>query len=373
MKMDARAKESLIRLFELFAEDEASESSASEAGQRTLPETVARVTVIKRQNRGLPCEHRSMGNNIIMVLNGTNEARTFNQWKEAGRYPRRGAKAFYIFKPYTRKVKEKAQDGEEEERLAVYGFGPLPVFRYEDTEGESVDHPDYSPVKLPPLTEVAAALGVDVRYAPHGGRYLGFYAPGQRAITLMSHDARVSFHELAHAADDLVSGLKGTKADKEVVAETVAATLGIMYSGKSAPSLVSRAYIEGYVGEAQAAKAAAGARQGGEVPGAYPELFWGSGGRFRESERGGEKMRQEGYATIYDLEEYDQVRMELDTEGYVLDDSGVGYTIDSWVAFKTPCARCSSKGGHYEAWHNPETGSRRGFSMCPQCGEVVEF
>jgi hypothetical protein len=198
-----------------------------------------------------------MGNCVIMLRRDTSDARTYKQWEKVGRYPKKGSKAFHILKPLKYKVSEEDPDmGKKAERWVIYGFGGVPVFRYEDTEGEEIEHPDYTPIELPPLYEVADNLKVSVSYAPFADRVQGVYTPSSRSIVLMSHDERVFFHELAHAADDLVSGLKGTKADKEVVAETVAATLGVMYSGKSAPSLVSRAYIEGYVGEAQAAKAA---------------------------------------------------------------------------------------------------------------------
>jgi hypothetical protein len=85
------------------------------------------------------------------------------------------------------------------------------------------------------------------------------HAPGRRSITLMSHDARVFFHELAHAADHRASGLEGPPELQEIVAETVATTLGVMY-GLEDQTPISRRYIEKYApGDQQAAKAVLGA------------------------------------------------------------------------------------------------------------------
>ncbi len=55
------------------------------------------------------------------------------------------------------------------------------------------------PAALPPLSEVAAALGVTVVYAPFRGRAYGWFNPQARTITLASPDVPVFFHELAHA------------------------------------------------------------------------------------------------------------------------------------------------------------------------------
>jgi hypothetical protein len=236
--MHPKGRESLERLLDLFQHEE------------ELPTAVAQATVIERQNIGAPSESWSLGNRLIMVAHGTSDARAFGQWKEVGRYPKKGSKAFHLLKPLTRKARDSEAGGasdEAENKRVVYGFGSFPVFRYEDTEGEPVEHPDYSPVAVPPLYEVAGELGVSVDYAPFVEKRLGFYQPRARRIMLHSHDERVFFHELGHAADDRASGpLKGgSDPEQEMIAELVAATLCVMY-GFEGYLLGSKRYVEHY-------------------------------------------------------------------------------------------------------------------------------
>jgi len=118
----------------------------------------------------------------------------------------------------------------------VSGFVGVPVFRIEDTEGAPLERPDYRPTKFPPLFEVAERLGVPVAYVPFVERFKGFYSPGEDRIVLCSHDVRVFFHELAHAAHARVLRERGESirggqvASQEIVAETCAATLCRLYS-----------------------------------------------------------------------------------------------------------------------------------------------
>jgi antirestriction protein ArdC len=200
-----------------------------------LPERVAQ-TVIAQQAGTSPMVNWSLGNQLLAIIAGTTDARGYRQWQEAGRHVRKGSKALYILAPSTRKIREQDETtGEETERTAVVGFLGVPVFRYEDTEGAALEQPDYDPPQPPPLRDVAARLGVDVSYAPFVGDARGYYQSGRDRIVLMSHDERVFFHELAHAAHQRVLGdrgeaLKGGQlAGQEIVAETVAATLCRLY------------------------------------------------------------------------------------------------------------------------------------------------
>ena len=67
-------------------------------------------------------------------LSGTYDARGYNQWKEAERTVKKGAKALYILVPMIYKVKDKP-DANEEESKQLKGFKAMPVFKVEDTEG----------------------------------------------------------------------------------------------------------------------------------------------------------------------------------------------------------------------------------------------
>lgn len=201
-----------------------------------LPQAVARA-VIKGDAR--PCDRWSLGNRLIMLAAGTEDARGFKQWQEVGRRVKKGAKAFYILAPLTKKktVRRTEVDPETggerevtEERTVVTGFRGVPVFRVEDTEGEPL--PDYSPPEPPPLFDVAKRFVDDVKYRPFTGGYFGCFKPGKREIVLTTHDAFTFFHELAHAVHDTIKpgGLKGGQhADQEIVAELAACALCELY------------------------------------------------------------------------------------------------------------------------------------------------
>lgn len=241
-RISSKAKASLDRLVEMFASER-------------LPEAVAQ-TVMLREQSDAPSAKWSLSNRLIMLAGGTTDARGFKQWQEVGRRVKEGAKAFHILGPMTKTIRERDKDrGEDAERRIVAGFKSIPVFGYEETEGEDIEIPDYRPLHLPPLSEVADALGVRVSYAPFVADALGFYRPGRKSMTLCTHDVRTFFHELAHAAHDAVTpgGLKaGQDPEQEVVAETVAATLCIMY-GFEGYVAHSRKYVECYAAEGDSA------------------------------------------------------------------------------------------------------------------------
>jgi hypothetical protein len=198
-----------------------------------LPERIAE-TVIARAEGESPAANWSLGNQLLMILAGTADARGYRQWQEVCRHVSKGSKAFYILAPKTRNITEKDKTtGDESRRTIVTGFLGIPVFRYEDTEGLSIEQPDYKPAEFPPLYDVAARLGVTVDYLPFTARFQGYYSPSDKRIVCCSHDTRVFFHELAHAAHDRIrprqAGVKGQVAQRELVADTVAAVLCHLY------------------------------------------------------------------------------------------------------------------------------------------------
>src|SRR3990167_3958441 len=135
-----RADAALAEILELF-----------ESGE--LPAAVARST-IRRLESDAPSAAWSLGNRLLMMLAGSDDARGFRQWEQADRRVRKGSKAFYILAPSTRKIRETdPATGEELERVAVVGFHGIAVFRLEDTDGAEVVRPDYTPAQLPPLFE----------------------------------------------------------------------------------------------------------------------------------------------------------------------------------------------------------------------------
>lgn len=191
-----------------------------ESGQ--MPEAVA-FNVIRKQHGVVykPSDCWSLGNQILQMLQHTDDARGYKQWKEVGRTVIKGRKAIHILAPMTHKVKKtNPNTGLEEERVVITGFKPIPVFRYEDTEGKDLDFiPDFVPPIPPPFWDVAAKMGIKVSYMPMLGNYLGRFNMRDNTIKLCSEDAVVYFHELAHAVHHSFVDLR--KCDHDV-AETVA-------------------------------------------------------------------------------------------------------------------------------------------------------
>lgn len=223
-----------------------------------VPERIA-STVIARLEGLAPMASWSLGNQLLALRAGTTDARGYRQWQGVGRYVAKGERAVWILAPCTRKVTETdAVSGETTSRPIVTGFKCIPVFAYESTEGMPIERENFDPPQLPPLHEVAEALGVSVEYAPapHGCDYQGFYQPDKDRIVLVTHAERTFFHELAHAAHRRVLQARGEdltngqNASQEIVAETVAATLCKLY-GFDGYIFAGREYVAAY---AEAAK-----------------------------------------------------------------------------------------------------------------------
>ena len=193
----------------------------------------------------IPCSRWSLMNRTLMFLSGTADARGYQQWRQANRWVRKGAKAVYILVPYIKRFEDK-DDGEEQQRLA--GFMCRPVFRLEDTDGEALD---YEQLELPelPLLERAEGWGISVRAVPGNYRYQGYYSPDRHEIALASPDESVFFHELSHASHEKIKGSLKTGQDalQEIVAELSAQALCAMVGKRSEDTVGnSYRYIESY-------------------------------------------------------------------------------------------------------------------------------
>lgn len=213
-----KAKEILAGLLNLF-----------ESGQ--APAAITK-SVIEARTSDRPAAKWSIGNRMILAIAGTEDARGFNQWKEVGRYVKKGAHAVYILAPNTKVITEKNKDtGEDEKHSIVTGFRYIPVFRVEDTEGKPLPAPaDYRPDVMPPLYDVAVAMGINVQWAPTNGSEYGHCTVDGRNIVLRTHEVCTFFHELGHAAHGKIKPLKGGQhADQETVAQMVSETLCQMY------------------------------------------------------------------------------------------------------------------------------------------------
>ena len=125
-----------------------------------FPEAVAMSVIRKREGEEIPSDKWSLGNRLLMHMQGTEDARGYKQWQMCGRQVKKGTKAIYIFSPATKVIKEKNAEGEEEKKIIITGFYPTSVFRYEDTEGEELPIYNYKPEKYPPFFDVAEKLGI---------------------------------------------------------------------------------------------------------------------------------------------------------------------------------------------------------------------
>jgi len=199
-----------------------------------VPTALAPVFVHRHDD--LPCRRWSWSNQLLTVLAGTEDARGFRQWEHSGRRVSKGAKAFYILGPVTKKI-PRTEDGERRDSVAVVGFKGIPVFRLADTEvadaekwalANSASAAEKRFVEALPLVEVARAWDLHVdTFSGAGANYLGYYQHGQ-AIALGVRNASTWAHELCHAADDRNGSLTkrpGQQLDNEVVAELGGAVL----------------------------------------------------------------------------------------------------------------------------------------------------
>lgn len=173
-------------------------------------------------------------NRLLMFFAGTQDARGFRQWKQVKRYVKKGSKAFHILVPCITTV---VDEDTEEERRILKGFLCAPVFRFEDTDGESLG---YEQIKVPdfPLIEKAQEWGISVKAIPGRYTYYGYFSQTRNEIALATPEETVFFHELAHAAHARLLGtLKpGQHWNQEIVAELSAAALTRLV-GKTTNSL----------------------------------------------------------------------------------------------------------------------------------------
>jgi len=189
-----------------------------------------------------PAINWSLANRILAAAQAGNpDCRGYNQWKTVGRQVEKGSQAVYIFSPITVK---KEDDNGEEKRVCI-GFKPIPVFSLEATKGDPL--PAYTPATLPPLSDVAARMGINVKYCPLPPDRLGDYTPSLERIRLGTKDESTWFHELAHAAHKKIDGKlkKGQDAGQETIAELSAAVLMQLYGLRDHTGNAWK-YISGY-------------------------------------------------------------------------------------------------------------------------------
>lgn len=204
-----------------------------------------------------PARKWSLFNFGLMRSQHTGDARGFKQWQIVGRKVKKGARAIYILAPMTKKITDKKNP--DEEKTIVVGFRSIPVFRYEDTEGEALaDLPDLAALDAEkeslPLYDVCERLGVAVSYAPSPGDYRGYYAPIEKEIVLSTDAEQTFFHELSHAIDAELNGGLAKPGSKdsdfdEIVAELSACFLASLYGRQPANLAKTKVYVSHFSGK----------------------------------------------------------------------------------------------------------------------------
>lgn len=209
---------------------------------------LAHSVIRKHEADIIPSDMWSLGNRTLMLSQNSQDARGYKQWQAVNRNVTKGSKAIYIFAPLTKKIKDKDKEtGDEIDKVILYGFRPIPVFRYEDTEGEPLPEFDYKPKTYPNFFDVAEKLNLKVEYRPMQGTFLGRYTPKNRTIQLCSQDANVYYHELAHAVHSTFFNLATDKDKAEIVAEFSACVLSEL-TGVSGYEFQGYEYIKKYCG-----------------------------------------------------------------------------------------------------------------------------
>ena len=202
----------------------------------------------------IPLRSWSMCNQMIAFFYGTRDARTFNSWKEVGRFPKKGSHAFQIVAPLFKTEKDEASN---EEKQVLSGFRLINEFRVEDTEGEELPYQTRMKklnVEELPLIDVASKLGIKVQ-ADLCGSAEGSFSPYERLIRMNCTDKQVFLHELSHAVIAEIKKKDKVKLDygfEEICAELSSAFLGSLY-GVDVDLQQTKAYIHGWAGKGHVA------------------------------------------------------------------------------------------------------------------------
>ena len=195
----------------------------------TLPKALSLLFIHRKDE--VPSRNWSWHNQLLVAMCGTTDARGIRQWNKAGRRIKKGAKAIWILAPWTKRITEENDHGEEVLRDVLIGFRSVPVFSVNDTEGDELpteDSANQEWIHSLPLVEVAHAWEIHVdTYSFKPGAPLGYFAvrPHNQTIVLGVENIATWAHELVHAADYRVTGLKGSRPYKEIVAEFGSAVL----------------------------------------------------------------------------------------------------------------------------------------------------
>lgn len=196
-----------------------------------LEDTVKKTAI---KIAGIPSESYSFKNQMLLALQGTNDARGSKAWQKIGRNPRDWGNIVTIFAPSMRKIKNK-ETGETEDQLI--GFRTIGLYAVENTYGKPLEETEKQIFKMPELVHVAEKLNCKVRFGNTGKAwgYLAHRKGSQESeIVLGTEEQGTFFHELTHLAQLRIDGsLKnGQDPTQECIAQLGSCVLARMYGFK---------------------------------------------------------------------------------------------------------------------------------------------
>lgn len=201
---------------------------------KEFPEQLSR-TLINRldSDAPIPALGWSISNQLLLMAQGTMDARTEKAWKDVGRtvIDKSPSKKVWILCPNNKEIEVLKDDNTKEKKIITVGYFMGWRWAVENTEGKELAKADYTPVNLPPLMEVAEKWGIKVEYIPHDkARGCYGYATTNNEIYLCTTEAKTFFHELAHQAHRKIDDRGWLDKERaEIIAELSAATLCLMY------------------------------------------------------------------------------------------------------------------------------------------------
>ena len=211
----------------------------------------------------IPSAKWSLRNKMILMAYDCFDARGYKQWKKANRVVKKGSQAIYILAPVviTKNVAQfdETTGNELEEEKTVTYFKPIPVFRYQDTEGEEPSYIEQATafeakINDLPLIDVAKRLNipVEIGYSLKAYGYYSFNPLNEKKkIVMCSNDIQTWLHELSHAIDHQLGNISSDGSDMdEVVAELSACFLSFLH-GLKANMRYTRQYVTRFSGSSK--------------------------------------------------------------------------------------------------------------------------
>lgn len=151
----------------------------------------------------VPSANWSFVNRSIMLLSDTMDARGYYQWKSVNRFVKAGSRAVHILAPDLVKRKEPKN---------LKSFNPVPVFRFEDTDGENLERNNAGPQVLP-LMKRATDWKISLNGRRNKIKHFRYCSQGQKEVQEMSAKDVLFFHALSFTAYQKISGEIKTKND----------------------------------------------------------------------------------------------------------------------------------------------------------------